>query len=229
MNITERFEGNENELGQCEKCDEEKTSCDETHLTKIQIGIKRGYWRSNELSTDVKVCFPRDACVGASSFGESNTSRTTITEQLCEIGHHGPLCSSCMDFYFKDVLNMCQSCDSSLAKLLIDLFPVLCAVGFIAALVLASALRRCGITKVLARQLPELPERLHRCIRPLLQRTFGPISARAVGIALFPKLKILIGMLQVQMGMVAVFAIQFPDDLLSKAAFTNAFAFAALN
>ena len=70
------FLANDTEYGECERCEEAHAECGETHLTTIRMGMRDGFWRSNELSLDVRECFPRRACVGA------RTSRITLTEEL---------------------------------------------------------------------------------------------------------------------------------------------------
>ena len=154
------------------------------------MGILPGYWRTNELSTIVLPCFPRTTCIGSSSV------RTPDAETLCLLGHRGPYCTSCMDHHFKGVDRLCQPCTTSAAQLLLKLFPLVVVAALAAALVAVSLARQFvrRNPKALRAWLARLEARGTRG----LQAIFGPISPRAVGIIVIPKLKVVVSMLQVR-------------------------------
>lgn len=208
-NVTVSVEGNASEYGRCERCNAEKTICSETHLTTIRMGIIPGFWRSNELSMDVRRCFPRSACTGA------NSSRSTLAEQICRRGHHGPFCASCMDNHFKNVQKLCEECSSAHAQLIVSLLPVLVLLGVIVGLSFLTCLRRVVRTAD-PWKVRERLDAWEQCFRRALQFLFGPISVRAVGLVIVVKGKIVWSMLQVQLGVISAFAIEFPEDLMGE-------------
>ena len=207
-NKTVSVEGNASEYGRCEQCDGAKTICSETHLTTIRMGIRNGFWRSNELSTDVRQCFPLAVCVGA------NSTRPRLAEEICRHGHHGPLCASCMDGYFKNITSFCEDCSSARAQLVVSLLPVFIVFGMLPlSFCFGAGLRRCS---------PRVRERLYVRSFRALQVLFGPISFRAVGIVIVAKGKIVWSMLQVQLGVISAFGIEFPQHLMGELAAPDA-------
>ena len=201
-NMTVSVHGNASEYGKCVQCNKNKTICSETHLTTVHMGIRNGYWRSNELSTDVRQCFPSAACVG------TNSSRPTLAEEICRHGHHGPFCASCMDNYFKNITKLCAECSSAYTQLIVALLPLIIVFGVSLSVGVCASLRRCG---------PRIREQLHASYRwshRAVQFLFGPISFRAFGLVITAKGKIVWSMLQVQLGVISAFAIEFPVDLM---------------
>ena len=171
------------------------------------MGVRKGYWRSNELSLDdVRECYPRASCVGAP------TTRPTLSEELCRPGHFGPICSACLDGFYKDIFHLCEECAGSGVQLFLRMLPVLVILGPLLLLLILS------IGKCFRRDPLHLHEKLDcakRCGRGVLYRLFGPISMRAVSLVLFAKVKIVISMLQIQLNMIPTFDIHFPEHLMA--------------
>lgn len=194
--------------GECEMCDERHALCGETHLTPVRMGVRPGWWRSNELSLDdVRECFPRASCVGAP------TERPTLSEELCRIGHHGPLCASCMDGWYKGILDLCEPCEGEGYWLLLRLLPIFILLGLVLGFVLLALLRNC--TRADPCRLREKLQHAQLYGRGCLYTLFGPISTRAVGLVLFSKAKIVVSMLQIQLGVIVAFDIHFPEHLMA--------------
>lgn len=74
-----------------------------------QVILKPGVWRVNEFSSTLLECPNKQACVGS----RGNSSRDGLSKDLCEEGHWGPLCASCLSGYFKNDSGLCIPCDSS--------------------------------------------------------------------------------------------------------------------
>ena len=48
--------------GRCLYCDPQKLACNSTFLMVRNAPILPGFWRTNELSLDIRACFPAEAC-----------------------------------------------------------------------------------------------------------------------------------------------------------------------
>ena len=192
-------EANSTEQGICRACDPEMTACNETFLTKRRLPLRPGYWRSNELSVVLHSCFPRGACLGTSS------NRSELSENICHPGHWGPFCSLCLDDFFKDAGQICRPCTSAAAAILVKVFPLLVLLGIICWLIAACILQSC------ARYHWARIVRGAQRAKVALRRIFGKISLRAINLVALPKLKVLVSMVQIQMGVGTAFAIKFPD------------------
>lgn len=81
------------EPGRCVLCPPHQLTCNESFLSTRSVSIRPGYWRTNELSTDLRECFPRAVCVG----DERADASRRRTESLCLAHHWGPYCSLCVE------------------------------------------------------------------------------------------------------------------------------------
>jgi len=101
--------------------------CSEPGASLEALPLMPGYWRSSNLSEDVRTCFTADACVGAPAASQVNHT----TWLYCANGHMGAYCEVCLDDFFKGSDDLCVECGGSMAAALI--FPIL----FLLALILA--------------------------------------------------------------------------------------------
>lgn len=173
------------EFGTCHACDAESVQCNQTFLSTRRLPLRAGWWRSNELSKDLRPCFPSAACIS------TNAGRATLSESLCRDGHWGPFCSLCYDGYFKDALQLCTSCANVGLSLFLRLFPLLVLAAFVLASCAVWLLVRCAKAQW---------QRVVRCgerLKMRLRQVFGKISLRAMSVVSLPKIKVLVSMVQV--------------------------------
>ena len=95
------------EQGRCVACPPEQLNCNDSFASTRTLRIQPGYWRTNELSTDLRECFPRAACVG-----DERADASRRTDALCRNAHWGPLCAVCFEHHFKNRRGLCVSCES---------------------------------------------------------------------------------------------------------------------
>ena len=197
------FEANSAEPGRCKPCDTNATACEETFLTTRRVPLTEGHWRSNELGTRFLTCFPRQACQPTSA------DRPTLAETICADGHWGPLCSLCYDAYFKDAAGMCQPCAEMGAQLFIRLFwPLVFGLGLCGLCVM-------WLVQRLARKRWDLFVLQARRLKTYLRKVFGKISLRAMQVVAVPKIKVLVSMVQVQIGVSNAFFDKFPEQFMA--------------
>jgi len=201
------------------------TRCDSSFISVRYVPVKPGFWRSNELSTRFFECWPRAACVGSRTDAiESDLhwlSTTNFTENLCRRGHLGPLCSVCVDGYYKTKYGMCERClTKGYASLLLNLMPqvvfetvfglMICAVIVLHAVVWC---RMFGIrvsfvatTRRIWQLFParQSSRRLRRLMRFLYQRIPSALAA----------FKELIHLIHIVAGLVLVFHVPWPENFL---------------
>ena len=126
-----------------------------------------------------------------------------------------------MDGWFKDILELCEPCMASSARLLLALLPIFILLLVVLLLLLVAALRSC--TRFDPCRMRSRLARAQSYGRDCLQSLFGPISARAVGLVLFAKIKIVVSMLQIQLGVIVAFDIRFPEHLMAFLSIFGAF------
>ncbi|GMH73473.1 hypothetical protein TrST_g4716 [Triparma strigata] len=107
------LEGNETSttfIGQCLECPE-GTSCVEPGVTVKELPVKRGYWRSDDNSSNIVKCYIEEACAQSPAVKSANVTKMTSDHQ-CAMGHIGPVCNVCLPGFAKDVLGHCLPCES---------------------------------------------------------------------------------------------------------------------
>ena len=72
--------------------------------TLNHLPIEPGFWRTTNVSLEVKRCITPDACTGGNETGG-----------YCLPGHSGPYCDVCSSGFAKDVMGICQSCEDNLS------------------------------------------------------------------------------------------------------------------
>ena len=204
---------------ECLACDEQKHNCNRSLLTTRTVPIKPGYWRPNELSVELLPCTPSLACTGVYHFA-SPTSLCrppcnlpwNHTESLCRPGHSGPFCSVCVDRFFKsNADDMCYPCDVTDGQaltweLLAYLGP---SVVMLVLLVLTCVcLIRSKLIKILLVYFPDTRDKFNSAKDFL--RANQDLFIRIIYAIIFPKVKVIISMLQIQVGVIPVFSINFP-------------------
>ena len=85
------------------------TQCTRNMICKVDTEIKdiitrRGYWRHNNSTLDIQKCRIGYACI--------ENSITNSSDDLCNVGHMGPLCDVCMKGWAKNG-GKCFNCDKS--------------------------------------------------------------------------------------------------------------------
>ena len=249
-------------------------TCEAPMQVVERLLIQPGYWRPNELSTELRVCPEgENACVG------SSPGRPDIMENLCGANRYGPLCSICYPLHFKTVNETCSKCVDvadmltrtpikqwlpavlMMAVLLFGVILCLTGGGTLRTLLrlllwLPEKLARPVVKRIEARRravvvnnspakgrrrssfdmamagaaksatratavgkwLYRLPGRLFRSVKAAVRRALRHVNPkRLAGFVkrLMPKLKILVGMYQVQDGMQVSFKIQLPASYLN--------------
>ena len=202
-NGTVAIEADVAERLKCEVCNEATTLCEQDNLMLREMSLKPGFWRTNEHSLDVRECFPAEVCLGSEPF----TSRTTLTEDLCRRGHWGPLCTNCLDSFFRSPSELCEPCTDSSIYFLSWVVPMITIVSILLLVVLLW---------LFWPALPLLLARLERCSRACrlcLRAWFGLLPTRSLYSIIMPKFKILLGMVQVLNGVVSSFGLSLPKSL----------------
>ena len=98
-------------IGKCISCDTiEGVHCDEPGITIRTLAIAKGYWRSNELSTDVEKCYNEEACLQLAENQPTLFQSFNLSSQ-CREGHRGPICNVCKNGYVASVTGECESCE----------------------------------------------------------------------------------------------------------------------
>lgn len=120
------------ERATCRSCLQRPMECPTPFTTVHTMIVKPGFWRSSELSSIFLECKPNH-CIGTinSTSSPLSTRRLsesrvavngtfgidglelnwdvaqTLTEDLCQPGHWGPLCATCAPYHFKDASGVC--------------------------------------------------------------------------------------------------------------------------
>ena len=89
------------------------------NATLESLGVRRGYWRASERTTEIHECDASDHCSG--SGGAAETSRRLVAAASggagpgCDIGHTGPLCEWCVsdEQYFSRAERGCVDCPTT--------------------------------------------------------------------------------------------------------------------
>ena len=95
-----------------DKCEKMMLGADRHAALPATLGnlpLEEGFWRTTNSSMDVVECIVPEACVGGNKPGD-----------YCRVGHTGPYCNVCEDSYSKDMLGVCNSCESLDNKQLIS-------------------------------------------------------------------------------------------------------------
>ena len=209
--VSLQVETNAASFAECRLCDPKKSRCEASHMQLRQLPVQSGFWRSNEHSLELRVCLPGQACKG-------DTNRTTLAENLCEDGHWGPLCANCLSGYFHNATGLCQECTSASFLFLGWVIPALSVASFVFLYLL--------IKLVLSKRFQELRDVLWKACKRRLRQAFGAVSIRTlISIIILPKFKILLGMIQVQIGMVSSFSLVLPIYFMELLSFFSIFGF----
>jgi len=119
--------------GYCSRCPE-GTNCVERGVTLESLPLKPSYWRSDQNSFKVELCYAPEACPQANSTGNVSTA------SQCAEGHVGPICNICKHGYSKSVFGLCQICDKEV-NVPIELIIILLMVAIFVVL-MARAVQR---------------------------------------------------------------------------------------
>lgn len=133
------------ELSECDTCvvsdDDAVALCTDIPLhttspdangTLQSLSLEEGYWRTSNISREIRRCFNQDACRG----GTAETCDGVFCDKgYCAEGYTGPYCSVCADHYTWGQGYTCVKCEGT-ATLMTQ------ALGIIVLLVLAAALAR---------------------------------------------------------------------------------------
>ena len=94
---SEAFYETETAEGQriCEPCDEERAACDRPGISLRTLPLEPGFWRVSETSVELRACPTPESCIGGTVCSANRTSPNCNADNLCEVGHRGPLCLVC--------------------------------------------------------------------------------------------------------------------------------------
>ena len=89
-----------------------------TNTALETLGVRRDYWRTSPLTTEIHKCDASDHCSG--SGGATETSRRRLAASGgagpgCDVGHTGPLCEWCVsdEQYFSRAERGCVDCPTA--------------------------------------------------------------------------------------------------------------------
>ncbi|GMH76607.1 hypothetical protein TrLO_g8011, partial [Triparma laevis f. longispina] len=97
------------------------------------LPLRPSYWRSGIDSKKVELCYSRDACP------QKNVTDGDLSSQ-CLDGHHGPICNICEPDYAKNLMGVCETCESKV-NIPIETVVTFCTV-VVSTLLFAYMLRR---------------------------------------------------------------------------------------
>lgn len=75
--------------------------CSVAGANVTNLDIEPGYWRASSLTTDIRVCYNFDACVGG-----------TVDTEYCATGYDGPYCATCTSDHYISGYYMCKECSN---------------------------------------------------------------------------------------------------------------------
>ncbi|GMH76471.1 hypothetical protein TrST_g1986 [Triparma strigata] len=91
--------------GACVHCSDltlpQGANCTRVGMSLNTLAVADGFWRSSEESDNLVECETPESCTHLSD------------DELCAVGHTGPICSVCKEDYSKDSSNVCVSCASA--------------------------------------------------------------------------------------------------------------------
>ena len=87
---------------ECVTCPVPGTNCTEDGVTLEQLPVLPDFWRSGVTSSEMRMCFTKDACLGGTNMSE-----------LCRNGHSGPFCDVCLPGYHKGSMGLCIVCSGA--------------------------------------------------------------------------------------------------------------------
>ena len=192
----------------CDHVGQHDLECNESHVTLQSVHVKPGYWRTNELSSEMHVCRPSAACTG------SNRSAGQLIDSLCREGHWGPLCASCTEGHFAGSNGLCKPCQDYAAEywdymvfaacligIALTAFCVISTIGaFCVRYIDACTSRVCGIV---------LGSRIMRTTKTI-QVHLSVLLTLFRGWRVFSSFKDLMSMVQLQLGILPAFAVIYP-------------------
>ena len=149
--------------------------------------------RRRELDLCMHKCDPPGACVGGQD-----------PKAYCRKGHFGTMCGSCDSSYFKSADGLCYACENARwNKILFYILP---------ALLLLMMLLLCYCIYKFYERVHQHIERgqVQKIRKSVLMMRSGMRFKNQAG-NLIPRLKILVSMLQVQVGVIPTFSIRLPD------------------
>lgn len=91
--------------------------CASTGSTLKGLILKPDHWRAHQTSDDIKDCIVEGICLGGND-----------TYAQCKYGHLGPMCTLCIDNWFKTIDEGCSECESLSVRFFIAAAGVLVAV-----------------------------------------------------------------------------------------------------
>jgi hypothetical protein len=87
---------------------------EEGGITLESLPLSPGWWRTNELSEDVRKCPLEEACVGGNA-----------SHLYCREGSTGPYCYLCSEGFTKDAFGICQACSNEVGDVLLGVGLIL--------------------------------------------------------------------------------------------------------
>lgn len=183
--------------GKCLACPPHQLQCNTTFFNTRTVVILPGYWRTNELSTNLRECYPREVCVG-----DQRDDPSRLTDSFCREAHWGPLCSVCLEGHFKNRQGLCISC-SSLGDVVLKTYALTTLV-----LLCMGAFAYWRLRKTTARLIfrgEHAQERLRSMVRSVK-------ALKVLGTSFFKGSKEVVSLVQLQVGVLPTFSISYPAN-----------------
>eukprot|EP00966_Prymnesium_polylepis_P004021 92023-Prymnesium_polylepis.1 len=166
-------------------------------LSIERLPVSPGWWRANELSCSgsqdehcLHRCSPAEVCLGGN-----------IVREQCRDGHYGVRCSVCLEDYYKNADNLCEHCGSDAKFLFLYVSPV--PFAFILLIYYLFKFRGMDLTKI--------TDQISRAKVADGMKSVRWLQKRKLWLAhVIPKVKIIVSLWQVQLGVIPAFKIELP-------------------